>query len=186
MAEDKPQHSSDRPRRNDRGGRRSRQDRGPQEPPEFTETTVHINRCATVTKGGRTFSFSALVVVGDRKGRVGYGFGKAREVPMAIEKATKEARRNLVRIPLINNTLQHEVVGRFCASKVFMKPAAPGTGVIASAPVRAVMEALGVHDVLTKCYGSPNPINVVEAVMRGLKSMRTREEVAALRGVELE
>ena len=153
---------------------------------EPDETTVHINRCATVTKGGRTFSFSALVVTGDRKGRVGFGFGKALEVPMAIEKASKEARRSQVSVPLVGNTIVHEIVGRYGAARVFMKPASPGTGIIASAPVRAVMEAAGVHDVLTKCHGSTNPINTVKAAMQGLTAMRPREEVTRLRGVEPE
>ena len=153
---------------------------------ELEENTVSINRCATVTKGGRTFSFSALVVIGDRKGRVGFGFGKALEVPSAIEKAAKEARRSLCSVPLADNTIVHETVGRFGSSKVFMKPASPGTGVIAGAAVRAIMEAAGVRDVLTKCYGSTNPINTVKATMAGLMSMRSPEQVAELRGVELQ
>jgi len=147
---------------------------------------VHINRCATVTKGGRTFSFSALVVTGDRSGRVGCGFGKAREVPSAIEKASKDARHRLGRVALAGNTVVHEAVGRYRASRVFMKPAAPGTGIIAGDAVRAVMEAAGVRDVLTKCYGSSNPVNVVKATLAGLLSMRTKEQVEALRGVEIE
>ena len=164
---------------------RNRQDQE-QEVPEFEENTVHINRCATVTKGGRTFSFSALVVTGDRKGRVGFGFGKALEVPSAIEKASKDARRNLKRVPLAENTIVHETVGRYRSSYVFMKPASPGTGVIAGAAVRAVLEAAGVRDVLTKCYGSTNPINTVKATLAGLLGQRSREDIAALRGVEIE
>jgi len=159
---------------------------GSQAPPELEDNTVHINRCATVTKGGRTFSFSALVVTGDRSGRVGWGFGKAREVPSAIEKACKDARHRLGRVALAGNTVVHEAVGRYRASRVFMKPAAPGTGIIAGDAVRAVMEAAGVRDVLTKCYGSSNPINVVKATLAGLLSMRTKEQVEALRGVEIE
>jgi len=157
-----------------------------QEVPEFEENTVHINRCATVTKGGRTFSFSALVVTGDRKGRVGFGFGKALEVPSAIEKASKDARRNLQSVSLADNTIVHETVGRYRSSFVFMKPASPGTGVIAGAAVRAVLEAAGVRDVLTKCYGSTNPINTVKATMAGLLGQRSKEEIASLRGVEIE
>lgn len=153
---------------------------------ELEETTVHINRCATVTKGGRTFSFSALVVTGDKNGRVGCGFGKALGVPSAIEKAAKDSRRNLQRVPIAGNTVVHETVGRYRACRVYMKPTSAGTGVIAGAPVRAVMEAAGVRDVLTKCYGSTNPINVVKATIQGLMSMRRKDEVASLRGVDLE
>lgn len=131
-------------------------------------------------------SFSAIVVVGDRRGRVGFGFGKAREVPMAVEKATKDARRNLMTVPLVGTTIPHEVWGRFEASRVFLSPAAPGTGVIAGATVRAVMEALGVRDVLTKSFGSNTPINLLRATFDALSKLRTKEQVAALRGVSLE
>lgn len=154
--------------------------------PELEETTLNINRCATVTKGGRTFSFSALVVTGDKNGRVGYGFGKALEVPSAIEKGSKDSRRNLRRVPLAGHTIVHETVGRYRASRVYMKPCSAGTGIIAGAPVRAVMEAAGVRDVLTKCYGSTNPVNVVKATIQGLASMRPKDEVAFLRGVDIE
>lgn len=146
---------------------------------------VKINRCATVVKGGRRFSFSALVVVGDGSGIVGYGFGKAKEVPVAHEKAVKDARKRLVRIPRIGHTIPHEVVGRFGATKVFMGPAAHGTGVTAGPAVRAVLEVAGVHDILTKTYGSCNPVNVVRATMDGLLQLRTREQVEAMRGVTL-
>lgn len=144
-----------------------------------------INRCATVVKGGRRFSFSAIVVVGDRNGRVGIGYGKAREVPMAVEKSTKEARRNVQDVRIVGGTLPHEVTGRCGASRVFMKPAAPGTGIIAGTTVRAVLEMAGVRNVLTKVYGSTNPVNLVKAVFDGLCRLRNRADVAALRGVEL-
>ena len=144
-----------------------------------------INRCATVVKGGRRFSFSAVVVVGDRNGRVGYGFGKANEVPGAVEKARKNAVKRLVRIPLVGKTLPHSVMGRFGASRVLLKPAGPGTGVIAGATVRALMELAGVRDVLTKSYGSNNPVNLVKAAYAGLVSLRSREAVEKLRGVKL-
>lgn len=145
-----------------------------------------IKRVSRMQKGGRTMSFSAIVVVGDRRGRVGFGFGKAREVPMAVEKATKDARRNLMTVPLVGTTIPHEVWGRFEASRVFLSPAAPGTGVIAGATVRAVMEALGVRDVLTKSFGSNTPINLLRATFDALSKLRTKEQVAALRGVSLE
>ena len=145
-----------------------------------------IKRVSRMQKGGRTMSFSAIVVVGDRRGRVGFGFGKAREVPMAVEKATKDARRNLMTVPLVGTTIPHEVWGRFEASRVFLSPAAPGTGVIAGATVRAVMEALGVRDILTKSFGSNTPINLLRATFDALSKLRTKEQVAALRGVSLE
>jgi len=145
-----------------------------------------IKRVSRMQKGGRTMSFSAIVVVGDRRGRVGFGFGKAREVPMAVEKATKDARRNLMTVPLVGSTIPHEVWGRFEASRVFLSPAAPGTGVIAGATVRAVMEALGVRDILTKSFGSNTPINLLRATFDALSKLRTKEQVAALRGVSLE
>ena len=144
-----------------------------------------INRCATVVKGGRRFSFSAIVVVGDRNGRVGIGYGKAREVPVAVEKGTKDARRKVESVTLEGTTLPHEVIGRCGASKVFMKPASPGTGIIAGSTVRTVLELAGVRDVLTKAYGSTNPINLVKATFQGLRSLRNKAQVAALRGVEI-
>jgi len=144
-----------------------------------------INRCATVVKGGRRFSFSAIVVVGDRAGRVGIGMGKAREVPMSVEKATKEARRNLLSVTLEGTTIPHEVTGRCGASRVFMKPARPGTGIIAGATARTVLELAGVRDVLTKVYGSANPMNLVKATVDGLCRLRSKAEVAKLRGVEI-
>lgn len=146
---------------------------------------VKINRCATVVKGGRRFSFSALVVVGDANGVVGYGFGKAKEVPVAHEKAVKDARKRLVRVPRVDFTIPHAVTGRFGATKVFLGPATPGTGVTAGPAVRAVLEVAGIHDILTKTYGSCNPVNVVRATMDGLLQLRRREDVAALRGVSI-
>lgn len=148
-------------------------------------TTVAINRTATTVKGGRRMSFSALVVVGDRNGRVGVGYGKGRGVPAAIEKAQKAAKRNIFKITSRAGTLPHQVTGRFGASQVRLIPAAPGTGVIAGGTVRAVLEMAGVQDVLTKAYGSTNAINLTKAVVVGLKSLRSRESVAALRGVEI-
>lgn len=150
---------------------------------DLDDNVVKINRCATVVKGGRRFSFSALVVVGNRRGVVGYGFGKAKEVPMAVEKAVKDAKKRMVRVPLLGSTLPHEVVGRFGATRVFLGPARPGTGVTAGPAVRALLEAGGVHDILTKTYGSCNPVNVVRATMDGLLQLRTKERVAEIRGV---
>jgi len=156
------------------------------EPVNIEETVVKINRCTTVTKGGKSMSFSALVVVGDKKGSVGIGFGKAREVPNAVNKAVKEAKNQMVKIPLKVDTIPHTVWGKYKAASVFMKPASPGTGIKAGASVRAVLESAGVKNILTKCYGGRNPINVVKATLMGLKSLRTREEVEQLRGVKIE
>lgn len=149
------------------------------------EKTVQIRRCACVVKGGRRFSFTALVVVGDGKGRVGYGYGKAGEVPGAIEKATKQGNRSLVSVPIVDTTVPHEVIGRFRSSRVKLIPAKPGTGLKAGEAVRAVVESAGVADILTKCYGSTNAMNVVKATFDALSKLRTREQVAALRGVEI-
>ncbi len=150
----------------------------------YDDNVVRIYRCVTVVKGGRRFSFAALVVVGDRKGRVGIGYGKAREVPNAVEKGKKIAQANLTKIDIVDGTLPHEVMGRAGASKVVMLPASPGTGVIAGASVRAVLELAGVHDVLTKSYGSNSPKNLVRATFQGLKSLLTKEEVERLTGVK--
>ncbi len=152
---------------------------------ELQDVVVKINRCATVVKGGRRFSFSALVVVGDRNGRVGFGFGKANEVPPAVEKAIKDAQKNLLDVALRGDTLPHQVWGHYGASRVFLKPAAPGTGVIAGAAVRAVMELAGVRNVLTKSYGSTNPVNLVKATIEAIKLLRRQEDVERLRGVKI-
>ncbi|TET35672.1 MAG: 30S ribosomal protein S5 [Planctomycetota bacterium] len=150
------------------------------------ETVVKINRCATVVKGGRRFSFSSLVVVGDRKGNVGVGFGKAKEVPSAVEKGIKSAKKNMKAISLKGDTIPHETLGRFGAAKVALIPARPGTGVIAGASVRAVVEAVGIKNILTKSFGSNNPMNLVKATMAGLEGLRTKEQVETLRGVTLD
>ncbi|RME78821.1 MAG: 30S ribosomal protein S5 [Planctomycetota bacterium] len=154
---------------------------------EFLEITVKISRVATVVKGGRRFSFNALVVVGDEKGRVGYGFGKAKEVPMAIQKASKEAKRNLIKVPLVEeNTVPHTFIGKYCSSKVILIPAHPGTGIVAGPAVRAVMSACGITNILTKSFGSNNPINLVKATFNALENMRSKEEVEKLRGVAID
>ncbi|MCH2142226.1 MAG: 30S ribosomal protein S5 [Phycisphaerales bacterium] len=148
-------------------------------------TTVGVFRTAATVKGGRRFSFSSLVVVGDRHGRVGAGYGKANQVPPAIEKAQKIAKRNMNAYPMTGHTIPHQVEGRFGACRVRLIPASPGTGVIAGAPVRAVLEMFGVQDCLTKSFGSNNPKNVVKAVLDGLGKLRSREDTERLRGVEL-
>lgn len=152
----------------------------------FDDTLVKLFRCATVVKGGRRFSFGALVVAGDRRGRVGHGYGKANEVPPAVEKGNKQARRNMFEVPLEGTTIPHRVMGRYGASKIALIPASEGTGVIAGATARSVLELAGVQDVLTKCYGSTSPKNLVKAVINGLKQLRSRETVERLRGVKLE
>ena len=151
----------------------------------LSETVVKINRCAAVVKGGRRFSFSALVTVGDQAGVVGFGFGKAKQVPSAVEKAVKDGRKRLVRVPVVGTTIPHNVTGKYCSTKVILIPAAPGTGVIASAQVRAVIEAAGIRDILTKVYGSTNPINVVKATFDGLAQLRTVRDAERTRGVKI-
>ena len=165
--------------------RKQRNPRGPRNPrnqeKEFEERVVTINRVTKVSKGGRQFRFAALVVIGDKKGRVGFGTGKANEVPDAIRKASEAARRNLVNVPIIHGTTPHEVTGVYGSGKVFIRPAAPGTGIIAGGPVRAVVELAGYSDILSKCLGSRTPINMVRATIEGLTSLKTVEQVSQLR-----
>lgn len=153
---------------------------------DLKDQVISINRVTKVVKGGKNMSFAALVVVGDSSGHVGFGTGKAREVPMAIKKAVEAAKKNLIRVPLINNTLPHEFIGRYGAGRVLLKPAKEGTGVIAGGAVRAVMQAVGVHDCRTKVLGSDNPHNVIRATFDGLLRMKDPFEVARLRGKQVE
>lgn len=152
---------------------------------ELNEHVVKIKRCAAVVKGGRRFSFAAMVVVGDGHGKVGWGYGKANEVPPSVEKARKEAMRSMNVVPMEGSTIPHKVIGKFGAAHIVLVPASPGTGVIAGAAVRAVCEAAGIHDILTKSFGSNNAVSLVKATIEGLKQLRPRMEVERLRGVTL-
>ena len=177
------------PRRGSGGERRDRRDDrrgGADKQPAYLERVVAINRVAKVVKGGRRFSFTALVVVGDANGMVGVGYGKAKEVPAAIAKGVEEAKKHFFRVPRIAGTIPHTVQGEDAAGVVLLKPASPGTGVIAGGPVRAVLECAGIHDVLSRSLGSSNPINVVHATVAALKGLSRPEEIAAKRGLPIE
>ncbi len=175
----------------DRKGKRRGKDAAPRKPrkevanPEFEERVVAVNRVAKVVKGGRRFSFSALMIVGDKKGRVGYGLGKAKEVPEAIRKATQAAQKNMVAVPLDNGTIPHEILGEFDAGKILFKPAAEGTGVKAAGACRSILELAGVRDVLTKSLRGTNPHNVVKATFAALRQLRSANDVANIRGIEV-
>jgi small subunit ribosomal protein S5 len=166
--------------------KRRRKPRRRREPKKYEERVVNISRITKVVKGGRRFRFSALVVVGDRKGHVGFGTGKAQEVPDAIKKAIQDAQRNLVKVPMYGKTIPHEIVGKYSGGNVFLKPAVSGTGVIAGGAVRAVLELAGVEDILSKNLGSNTPINIVRAVFNAIDNLRTVEQVARTRGLKPE
>jgi len=174
-------------RKGDKGGPRGgRKNFKKEEDQEFKEKLVYVNRVAKVVKGGRNFRFTALVVVGDEKGRVGAGLGKAAEIPDAISKAVQKAKRNLIQVPLVGTTIPHEVIGIFGRGRVLLFPANEGTGVIAGGPARAVLELAGVKDIKTKSQGSNTPVNCVKATIEGLKALKTAEQYARLRGVSVD
>ena len=153
---------------------------------EWIENVIKIYRCSKVMKGGRRFSFAALVVVGDGKGKVGIGYGKANEVPSSVEKAMKDARKSMIPVAILDGTIPYEVVGRFGSARVILAPAGPGTGIIAGGPVRSVLEASGIQNILTKCHCTTNPKNIAKAVMNGLQQLRDPKAVAELRGCEID
>jgi small subunit ribosomal protein S5 len=172
-----------------RGARKGRDKKDKTEesmPGDLLDRVVKIKRCAAVVKGGRRFSFAAMVVVGDGKGRVGWGYGKANEVPPSVSKAQKQASRSMVEVPLVDGTIPHQIWGHFGAARVVLLPAGAGTGIIAGQAVRSVCEACGVHDILTKSFGTNNPVTLVKATIDAMSKLRTRQQVEALRGVELD
>lgn len=149
------------------------------------DRVIKIKRCAAVVKGGRRFSFAAMVVVGDGKGKIGWGYGKANEVPPSVDKGTKQASKSMVEVPVVNESIPHQVIGRFGAARVILVPAGPGTGIIAGQAVRSVCEAAGIHNILTKSYGSNNPVSLVKATIAALQELRTVDDIERLRGVAL-
>ena len=171
---------------NKKSNKRGRKPRTKREPKLYEERVVNIGRVTKVVKGGRRFKFSALVVVGDQKGKVGFGIGKASEVPDAIKKAIETAKKNIVEVPMNGTTIPHSITGKFGGGKVFLRPAVEGTGVIAGGGVRAVLELAGIKDVLSKSLGSDSPVNIVSATVEALKELRTVEQVAAMRGLTVE
>jgi len=164
---------------------RQQEEQGGDGQEEFEESVVHVNRCCKVVQGGKVFSFSALVVAGNRNGKISYGFGKANQVPQAIQKAIQDSRERVIDVPIVHGTIPHRVELEYCSTDLLLRPASPGTGVIASLPVRTTVNLAGITDLLTKIYGSTNPINCVKAVYEGLKSLRTKEEIEELRDVKI-